>query len=265
MVYGLIGLGNMARAILGGMRRSDAYRSVEICGAEPNEERAGEIADAFGVRITDALGVMAAADVVLLAVKPQVLPTLLPMIAPAVRVGQLMISIAAGKETGFYESYLPTGTPIVRAMPNINAMVGEAAVAVAAGRYASRAHVDAARAIFDTVGKTFEIEERLFSAFTALSGSSVAFAYRYMHVLAKAAEAAGFTYETALAISAAAAGGSAAMVADGGIPPETLIRMVCSPGGTTIEGIRVLDAEGFDDTLTHAFEAVVHRDEALRG
>lgn len=265
MVYGLIGLGNMARAILGGMRRSAAYRTAEICGAEPDEGRAGEIADAFGVRITDAVGVVTAADVVLLAVKPQVLPALLPTITSAVREGQLIISIAAGKETGFYESYLPKGTPIVRVMPNINAMVGEAAIAVAGGQYASPVHIDAVRAIFETVGKTFEIEEKLFSAFTALSGSSVAFAYRYIHVLAKAAAAAGFSYGTALAISAAAAGGSAVMVTDGGIPPETLIRMVCSPGGTTIEGIRTLDAEGFDDALTHAFEAVVRRDKALRG
>ena len=123
----------------------------------------------------------------------------------------------------------------------------------------------AVRAVFDTVGETFAIAEELFSAFTALSGSSVAFAYRYIDVIARAAVAEGFDPETALAVSCAAALGSAKMAAESGIDPGTLVKMVCSPGGTTIEGIRTLDAEGFDETLTHAFEAVVRRDRELRG
>lgn len=265
MTYGFIGLGNMARAIIGGMRRSDAFRDAVILGAEPDAARAAEIAGAFGVRVVSAGDVMAQAQTVVLAVKPQVLPGLLPTLAVGARQGTLIVSIAAGKDTAFYEGYFPVGTPIVRVMPNINAMVGYAAVAVTGGRYATAEHIAAVRAVFDTVGETFAIAEELFSAFTALSGSSVAFAYRYIDVIARAAVEEGFEPETALAVSCAAALGSAKMAAESGIDPATLVKMVCSPGGTTIEGIRTLDAEGFDAALTNAFRAVVRRDRELRG
>lgn len=265
MTYGFIGLGNMATAIIGGMRRSDAYRAAEILGAETDAARAADAADKWNVRVTTAEAVVAGADTVILAVKPQVLPVVLPTLAAGVRPGQLIVSIAAGKDTAYYEGYFPAGAPVVRVMPNINAMVGYAAVAVAGGKYATPLHTQAVCAVFDTVGKTFEIREDLFSAFTALSGSSVAFAYRYIDVIARAAVAEGFDPETALSVSCAAALGSAKMAAESGIDPATLVKMVCSPGGTTIEGIRVLDAEKFDETLTHAFEAVVRRDRELRG
>ena len=265
MTYGFIGLGNMAKAIIGGMRRSGAFRDAVILGAETDAARAADAAQKLGVRVSTAGAVMAGADTVILAVKPQVLPAVLPALAAGVRQGQLIVSIAAGKETAYYEGYLPAGTPVVRVMPNINAMVGYAAVAVTGGKYATPRHTQAVRDIFDTVGRTFEIREDLFSAFTALSGSSVAFAYRYIDVIARAAVAEGFDQETALAVSCAAALGSAKMAAESGIDPATLVKMVCSPGGTTIEGIRALDSENFDETLTHAFEAVVRRDRELRG
>lgn len=265
MTYGFIGLGNMAKAILGGMRNADAYRDAVILGAEPDAARAADAAKKSGVRVTSVEEVTDLSDILILAVKPQVLPAVLPTVAAATHRGQLIVSIAAGKETSFYEGYVPLGTPVVRVMPNMNAMVGYAAVAVAGGRYATPTDIANVRAVFDTVGKTFEIREELFSAFTALSGSSVAFVYRYIHAIARAAMAEGFTAETALDISCAVALGSAKMTAESGIDPQTLVRMVCSPGGTTIEGIRVLDAEGFDETLTHAFQAVVRRDRELRG
>ena len=265
MTYGFIGLGNMARAIIGGMRRSDAFCDVVVLGAETDAARAADAAEKLRVRVVTAGEVMAGADTVILAVKPQVLPGVLPLLATGVRQGQLIVSIAAGKETSYYEGYFPAGTPVVRVMPNINAMVGYAAVAITGGRYATPDHTRAVCDIFDTVGKTFAIREDLFSAFTALSGSSVAFAYRYIDAIARAAVAEGFDQETALAVSCAAALGSAKMAAESGIDPATLVKMVCSPGGTTIEGIRVLDDEKFDETLTHAFEAVVRRDRELRG
>ena len=264
MVYGFIGLGNMAKAILGGMRKSPVFAGVEILGAEPDEVRATEAADTYAVRLAQAAEVMASADTVLLAVKPQVLSDLLPTLAPRVREGQLIVSIAAGREIAFYEGILPEGTSFVRVMPNINAMVGAAAAAVCGGTYATPAQVGEVRAVFGTVGATFEIPEKLFSAFTALSGSSPAFVYRYIETIARAGEAAGFSYETALRISCAVALGSAKMAGESGIAPEALVKMVCSPGGTTVEGVKVLDSEDFSGTVTRAFEAVVKRDRELR-
>ena len=97
------------------------------------------------------------------------------------------------------------------------------------------------------------------------NGANLSQGQRQLLSIARAAVAEGFDPETALAVSCAAALGSAKMAAESGIDPGTLVKMVCSPGGTTIEGIRTLDAEGFDETLTHAFEAVVRRDRELRG
>lgn len=264
MVYGFIGLGNMAKAILGGMRKSAAFAGAEILGAEPDTVRAAAVSEAYAVRLASAEEVMADAETVILAVKPQVLSALLPTLTPHVKEGQLVVSIAAGREISFYEGVLPKGTPFVRVMPNINAMVGAAAAAVCGGTYATPAQVAEVRAVFGTVGATFEIPEDLFSAFTALSGSSPAFVYRYIETIARAGEAAGFPYETALQISCAVALGSAKMAGESGIAPETLVKMVCSPGGTTIEGVKVLDAEDFSGTVTRAFDAVVKRDRELR-
>lgn len=265
MTYGFIGLGNMATAIIGGMRRTPAFADTKILGTDISEEKTEAMRARYAVQPATAEEVFGTADTVLLAVKPQVLPTLLPAVSGFVRAGQLVISIAAGRDLAFYEGYLPAGTPVVRVMPNINAMVGDAAIALCGGKYATEEHLGAAEAVFRTVGETFRIREDLFSAFTALSGSSVAFAYQYIDFIARAGAAAGFSFETALEISAAAARGSAKMVSEGGIDPETLVKMVCSPGGTTIEGIKVLENGGYRELLTRAFDAVVARDRELRG
>ncbi len=266
MTYGFIGLGNMASAIIGGMRRSDVYRDATIFGCDISEEKCAAMASRFNMKIcADAAGVFASADMVVLAVKPQVLSKLLPDLAPSVRAGQLVVSIAAGKELAFYEKALPIGTSVVRVMPNINALVGAAAIAVAGGKNASEEQVGAVEALFSTVGRVFRITENLFSAFTALSGSSVAFAYMYIDAIARAGVQAGFTKQLALEISAAAALGSAEMVAQSDKCPMELVDMVCSPGGTTIEGVMSLREDGFEAAIYRAVAAVIKRDKELKG
>ena len=265
MKYGFIGLGNMASAIIGGMRAAKQFEQAAIIGFDPDAEKRARMEQAFAVTpAASEREVFDGADTVVLAVKPQVLNDLMPKLAAMVREGTLVISIAAGKELAFYEGALPSGTPVVRVMPNINAMVGAAAIAVCGGKNALDAHIKTAQDIFSTVGRVFPLPEKMFSAFTALSGSSVAFAYLYIDAIARAGVKAGFSKAQALEISAMAALGSAKMVQEGGKTPMELVDMVCSPAGTTIEGVLSLQNDGFEAAVHHAVDAVIKKDQALK-
>ncbi len=265
MTYGFIGLGNMAGAIIGGMRRSEAYRDARIIGCDTFADKRDRVATAWGVETcTEDVRIMQEADVVFLAVKPQVLTHILPKLAKEAREGQLVVSIAAGREIAYYEEQLPAGTAFVRVMPNINALVGAAASAVCGGTNATEEQVAAVEALLSTTGRVFRLPESQFSAFTALSGSSVAFAYMYIDAIARAGVKAGFSKQLALEISAAAALGSAEMVTKSGHAPMELVDMVCSPGGTTIEGVLSLQEDGFEAAIHRAVAAVIRRDRELQ-
>lgn len=265
MTYGIIGLGNMATAIISGMRASQTFANQTIVGYDPLCEKAKAVAGAYGItRVASEREVVELSDVVLLAVKPQILPTLLPTIAPYVKAGTLVVSIAAGKTIAFYEDHLPCGTPVVRVMPNINAQVLSSATAICGGTYASDTHVNLVKDLFETVGQVFVIEEHLFSAFTGISGSAVAFAYLYVDAVAKAGAAAGFDLDTARKISTAATLGSAQLLTQSDHTPEELVKMVCSPGGTTIEGVASLEGDDFAGTLARAVHAVIQKDQKLQ-
>ncbi len=266
MTYGFIGLGNMAGAIIGGMRRSEKYKDARIVGCDTFADKRDKVAAQWHVETTtdDSL-VMREADVVILAVKPQVLTRILPALAGDVKEGQLIVTIAAGREIAYYEEHLPAGTAVVRVMPNINALVGAAASAVCGGTHATEEQVALVEDMLSTTGRVFRLAENLFSAFTALSGSSVAFAYMYIDAIARAGVKAGFPKQLALEISAAAALGSAEMVTKSGHAPMELVDMVCSPGGTTIEGVLSLQEDGFEAAIHRAVAAVIRRDRELKG
>ena len=264
MVVGLIGLGNMASAIIGGLRASTALKDTTIVGYDPVCEKGKELAKKYGIRrATSEREVLALCDTLILAVKPQILPTLLPTVSQDVKANCLVVSIAAGKPLSFYEEIFPVGTAVVRAMPNINAQVRSAVTAICAGRYVTETQLGVAKSIFETIGAVFELEENLFSAFTGISGSAVAFAYMYIDAVAKAGAKAGIDRETALAISAAATLGSAKMIEASSHTPEELVKMVCSPGGTTIEGVGSLQEDDFSGVLERAVNAVIQKDKKL--
>ncbi len=265
MTYGFIGLGNMATAIIGGMRRSPAFADAKIVGCDTSLEKGRRVAEMYGIEAyPNDKDVFALADTLVLAVKPQVLARMMPTISGYIRPGQLIVSIAAGKEIKFYEEAFPTGTPVVRVMPNINALVGAAASAVCGGKAATEEQIASVEEMFATTGRVFRLDESMFSAFTALSGSSVAFAYMYIDAIARAGVKAGFPKQLALEISAAAALGSAEMVSKSERGPMELVDMVCSPGGTTIEGVLSLQEDGFEAAIHRAVAAVIRRDKELK-
>ena len=264
MTYGFIGLGNMATAILSGMAQDGAFENNALCGFDTSVERMRELHSQLGLRCEEsAAKVCKNADVILLAVKPQVLPQVLPQIAPELNCEKLVVSIAAGKPTAFYENAFAADVPVVRVMPNINARVRAAASAVCAGKAAGERHLEIVRSMFRSVGSVFDLPEQHFPAFGALGGASGAFIYLYIDALASSGVKAGLSRELSQQIASQVVLGSAKLVQASEEHPIRLCDQVCSPGGTTIEGIHTLKQLGFETAVQQAIDAIIEKDKLL--
>lgn len=263
MTYGFIGLGNMASAILRGMANSGAFPAGTLGGYNRSPEKTRKLADEIGLVPLDSAAQTAEwADVIVLAVKPQMMGEVLPQIAPAVTAEKLVVSIAAGKPTGFYEAALGK-VPVVRVMPNINAKVLAATTAVCKGAYATDAHLDTVKRLFETVGSVFVLPEAQFPAFSAIGGASGAFVHLYIDALASAGVKAGLPRAMAQEIACQTVLGSAKLTQESTEHPITLMDQVCSPGGTTIEGVHVLKRLGFEAAVHEAIDAIIQKDRKL--
>ncbi len=259
MTYGFLGLGNMALAILTGMRASESFKDAEIFGYDVS----AEAAERAPVKRCDcAADLVKSSDVIVLAVKPQVLGGVLADIAPLAE-GKLFISIAAGKNLAFLRDCLDRDVHIVRVMPNINAVALSSTSAFCADKNVTEGERETVRAIFGTVGTVTELEEKLFPVFTAIASCSPAFTYMYIDALARAAVSGGMPRAQALETAASAVLGSAKMVFASSLHPQELADMVCSPGGTTIEGVLALRAFGFENAVHEAVNAVIEKDKRL--
>lgn len=260
-----IGGGNMARSLIGARIRGGVDpRSIRV--AEPNEALRVQLAADFGIQVFDA-GVAAAdgADVLVLAVKPQVLRSVCLDLGPGVRAGRpLVISIAAGIRIGQIDTWLGGGQAIVRAMPNTPALIG----AGATGLHANAA-VDAnARALAETLlasaGTTAWIDdEALMDVVTALSGSGPAYFFLLIEALEQAAVDAGLPRETARALAIQTGVGSTRMAAEDGEPPARLRERVTSPGGTTQAALDAFAAGGLRELVARAIDAATVRGREL--
>lgn len=264
MKYGFIGLGNMASAIIRGMAGSGKFPAGSILGYNRSHGKTAVLCGEVGlVDMPDIPALVQAADVVVLAVKPQMMPDVLPLAAPFVTPDKLIISIAAGKPTGYYEEVFGAGVPVVRVMPNIAARVLESASGICGGKYAEARHLDVARAMFSTVGTVYDVSEHLFAPFSALGGASGAFIHLYIDALASAGVKHGLTRPVAQQLACQAVLGAAKLAMTSELHPIALMDQVCSPGGTTIEGIHTLKRLGFESAVQQAVDAVVDKDRRL--
>lgn len=264
MKYGFIGLGNMAGAILRGMHRSGSFARDTLLGFNRSAQKTETLRDEIGlVPCESAKDVAERADVIVLAVKPQMLPDVLPEIIDAVTPDKLVISIAAGKPTSYYENLFADGVPVVRVMPNINAKVGLSASAVCAGKNAASEHVELARKLFSAVGAVYTIREDMFAAFSAIAGASGAFVHLYIDALASAGVKAGFARPFAEELACQTVLGSAMLTHRSDKHPIALMDEVCSPGGTTIEGVHTLKRLGFETAVQQAVQAIIDKDKSL--
>ncbi|WP_304509610.1 pyrroline-5-carboxylate reductase [Anaerotignum sp.] len=266
MKFGFIGAGNMVSAIVKGMTLgTGSYEGKSIFISSKSVASAKKLAEECGANACNtSREVIQNSDVVILGVKPNVLSVILPELqGDFAEKKPLVVSIAAGKTLEYLSDFFPEKTPIVRVMPNINAKIGASTTGLCVNEFVSEQQRKLVGDVFSTIGTVAEIEESQFSIFSVIGGASVAFAYLYMDALAHAALKAGMPKKQALQITAETVLGSAKMVLESNEAPWPLIDQVCSPGGTTIEGVTALQAEGFEATLVKAFDAVLAKDKAI--
>lgn len=262
---GFIGCGNMATAILGGVVKSGYVEPQEICIFDIDTEKANFLKEKYGVNVLDSAEEVAHySQVAVLAVKPQVFPTVLPQIKDSLSENNTaLVSIGAGKTISYICSFLESNVPVIRVMPNINATVGASMSAVCRNERTGDALFDFVKGLCESFGGVIELPESQFSIFSVIASCSPAYTFMYIDSLAKGAEKNGMDLNDALKISAQAVLGSAKMFLESERTPWELIDSVCSPGGTTIEGITALQNEKLDETVMNAVQASYEKDKRL--
>ncbi|MEW6048367.1 MAG: pyrroline-5-carboxylate reductase [Bacillota bacterium] len=261
----VIGSGAMGEAFIRGLLRGGFVTRDELVATDKSPERCAHIEQSYGVLVTaDNAEALRSADTAVVAVKPQNIVEALRELAPAVEVGRhLVVSIAAGVPTAAIEKRLPPGTAVVRAMPNIAALVGQAATGLCRGSFAHDSHLKRAQKLFEAIGRAVVVPENLMDAVTGLSGSGPAYAYLVVEALADGGVAAGLSREAALFLAAQTLAGAARMVLDTGRHPAELRNWVTSPAGTTAAGLTVLESRGIRGALMEAVLAGTRRSREL--
>lgn len=256
MKLGFIGTGNMAGAILKGIIRSGLIRPDEIIGSDTLPSGREHIRKTYGIHVTpENTQAAQQAEMLFLSVKPQFYPAVISEIRDVVRKEQLIITIAPGKTLAWLEEQFGKKVKIVRTMPNTPAMAGEGMTAVCPNSCVDKEELKYVMQILDTIGKTEIVEERLMDAVVSVSGSSPAYVFMMIEAMADAAVAEGMPRPQAYRFAAQAVYGSAKMVLETGKHPGELKDMVCSPAGTTIEAVRILEQKGFRSALMEAMKA----------
>lgn len=232
-------------------------RDVEVIETDPG--RAEALRRTHGV-VTGASAAAAAprADIVLVAVKPDVVGDVLAQVGPVLRHGAPVISVAAGVPLAFYEERLPLGTPVVRVMPNTPAVIGKGAAAIAGGTSATPDHLALAETILAPTGLVVRVAEKHLDAVTAISGSGPAYGFYLIDAMAEAGVLLGLSRDLATKLAAATVEGAGAMVVAGEHPTVARER-VSSPGGTTVAAVAELDAHGVRAGVVAAAKAAAAR------
>ena len=264
-MVGFIGTGNMATAIIKGVLSSGMLKGEDIAVFDIARDKTEALAAEYGLNIFDSENEIAEkCDKVILSVKPNVFFSLLKKIDSELKANNpLIISIAAGKTIEFISSCLTYDAKIVRVMPNINAKVGGAVSAYCGKENVSECELMFVKKLCESFGIAVNISENLFSTYSAIGGCSPAFVYMFIDSMARAAVKNGMPKATALEVVAGAVFGSAKMILESNEHPWQLVDQVCSPGGTTIEGVASLQKDGFEVAVTNAVQAAIDKDKRL--
>lgn len=264
MKIGFIGLGNMAKAMIGGMLENQIVQAADIVGSARTLETRKTMQETFGIEVREANAAVAKeTDVIILAVKPQFLQEVIEEIRDAVTPGKLVISIAAGKSLAWIEEAFGKEVSLVRCMPNTPALVGAGCTGVCVNERVDREKTEYSIKLMESFGRASLVPERLMDAVGAVSGSSPAYVFMFIEAMADAAVAAGMPRKQAYEFAAQAVYGSAKLVLESGMHPGELKDMVCSPAGTTIQGVRVLEEKGMRGAVIDALAATVEQSKKL--
>ena len=256
---GFIGCGNMAKAMITSIIKAELVGSESVFASDGYQPSLDDAKTCLGINTTmDNKEVVKSSDVIFLAVKPNIYDAVMQEIAPLVD-GKLIVSIAPGKTLAYLENGLGKNTKILRTMPNTPAMVGEGVTAICPNNNVTKEDQEVLETIIGTFGTVERIDEKLFDAVVAVSGSSPAYVFMFIEAMADAAVLQGMARDKAYRFAAQAVLGSAKMVLDTNKHPGALKDMVCSPGGTTIEGVAVLEEKGMRSAVIQAMNAVYYK------
>lgn len=255
-IIGFIGGGNMGSAIIGGLISSGLSDKEHIIAADKTQAAVNRLKETFGIQTsTENIEVSSLADILFLAVKPNMFSTVIPEIRHHLKEGSIIVSIAAGQSVEKIEDLFEHPIKLVRAMPNTPALVGASMSALCGNEYVSEEELHEVKQLFDSFGESEIISESLMDAVVGVSGSSPAYVYMFIEAMADAAVADGMPRSQAYKFAAQSVLGSAKMVLETGKHPGELKDMVCSPGGTTIEAVAVLEQMGLRTAVIEAQRA----------
>ncbi len=261
---GFIGLGNMAGAMIGGMIEKKIFDRTQIIGADASETAILKASENFEITVTgDNREVVKQAKIIVLSVKPQFYETVITGIRDLVREDQMIITIAPGKTLSWLQTQFGRKLKLVRCMPNTPALVGEGCTGVCPSEAVTTEEKDFVLKLLGSFGKAYVVAEHMMDAVVAVSGSSPAYVFMMIEAMADEAVLEGMPRSLAYEFAAQAVLGSAKMVLETGKHPGELKDMVCSPGGTTIEAVKILEEKGFRASLMDAMKACADKSKSL--
>lgn len=265
MKIGFIGLGNMATAMIGGMLQKGMAKPKDIIGSSKTEATAEKVKTKFNINTTtDNAAVAEQADILFLAVKPIFFPEVIAEIKDAVKTDTLIVSIAAGRNLQYLKDAF--GRPelkLIRCMPNTPALVLEGCTGVCIGENVTDDETEQVLSLLRSFGIASIVPERLMDVVVGVSGSSPAYVFMFIEAMADEAVAAGMPRKQAYEFAAQSVLGSAKMVLETGKHPGELKDMVCSPGGTTIQAVKVLEEKGMRAAVMDAMDACIEKSKCM--
>jgi pyrroline-5-carboxylate reductase len=261
---GFIGAGNMGEALIKGLVAANLVPPEAIYASDVRIERLRTLEQQYGVRLLqDNAELIRQADVVILAVKPQIMAPVVRQISATVTRKKLLISIAAGVSTMTIRAALGKDARLIRVMPNTPALVLEGVTAIAKAEGLEPGDLDTASEIFSAVGRVVTLDEELMDAVTGLSGSGPAYVALVVESLADGGVKMGLDRVTAMTLATQTVLGAARLMLETGLHPGALKDMVSSPGGTSIAGVHALEEGGIRHTFMTAVERATLRSREL--
>jgi pyrroline-5-carboxylate reductase len=256
----VLGTGKLGGILLRAYLKQGLFSPKHVTATVRHEEKAASLSNELGVKVgTNNRNAVKGADIILLAVKPQVVGEVLKEIKPALVKNTLIISVAASVPTSYIEQRTSEKVPVVRAMPNTCSAVGSGMTGICRGSHASAEHLEIAEAMFTAVGRAVVVDEKNMDAVTGLSASGPAFAYIILESLAEAGVKVGLPRDVATLLAAQTMKGAASVVLETGDHPALLKDSVTTPAGCTIDGILELEEGKLRVTLIKAVVKATHR------
>jgi len=264
MKIGFVGCGNMATAIIKGIIKKQIIEEEDIMASAKTKTTLERVQRELGIKVSmDNSEVVKNSDIVVLAVKPQYYQEVIEQIKDTVSDDQIIISIAPGKTLAWLQDCFGKSVKLVRTMPNTPALVGEGMTGACRNEYVTDEDYATVLQILGSFGEVETIPENLMDVCVSVSGSSPAYIYILIEAMADGAVADGMPRAQAYKFAAQSVLGSAKMVLETGKHPGELKDQVCSPGGTTMEAVRVLEEKGFRSSVIEAMKACVRKARGL--